>query len=210
MFSFRLASFWGGEFTPLLEAGVRADSGDAETGRGVEIGGGFRFRHVDRGLLVEATARSLVAHEEDPYREWGVGGSLRLDPGPDYRGLALRIDSAHGRAASTVQQLWSDAGAVALFPGTARGRHEAELGYGFTTLRGGVTVIPFGGVAFSPGARSVRVGSRLQVSSRWMLSLQADRSEYGLVAPAYGVLLRGHLISAPARDSGRFRPPPSE
>ena len=193
--SFRLASIWGGELSPLVEAGFRQDEGDAESGRGLEVASGLRYRNRDRGLFMEVTGRSLVSHEDERYREWGVGGSVRLDPGPDYLGLAVQVNSAHGAAASTVQRLWSDTGAVNYFPGTVRGRHEAEIGYGFETLRGGAMVIPFSGFVYSPsGTKSFRLGSRLKVGSRWMLSLQADRSRYAFYGPSYGVVLRGHLL----------------
>ena len=193
--SFRVISFWGGEFSPLLEAGVRDDAGDAETGRGLEVASGFRFQNRDRGFFVEATARSLVSHEDETYREWGVGGTLRLDPGPDYLGLAIQINSSQGAAASSVQRMWSDPGAVTYFPGMAQGRHEAEVGYGFRALRGGAMVIPFSGFAYSPsGANSFRLGSRLRIGSRWILSLQADRNRYGFRDPWYGLVLRGHLL----------------
>ena len=193
--SFRLASIWGGELSPLVEAGFRQDDGDAESGRGLEVASGLRYRNRDRGLFMEVTGRSLVAHENERYREWGLGGSVRLDPGPDYLGLAVQVNSAHGAAASTVQRLWSDTGAVNYFPGAVSGRHEAEIGYGFETLRGGAMVIPFSGFAYSPsGTKSFRLGSRMKVGSRWMLSLQADRSSYAFHGPSYGLFLRGHLF----------------
>ena len=194
--SFRLASIWGGELSPLVEAGFRQDDGDAESGRGLEVASGLRYRNRDRGLFMEVTGRSLVAHEDDRYREWGLGGSVRLDPGPDYLGLAVQVNSAHGAAASTVQRLWSDTGAVDYFPGAVRGRHEAEIGYGFETLRGGAMVIPFSGFVYSPsGTKSFRLGSRIKVGSRWMLSLQGDRINYAFHGPSYGVVVRGHLLS---------------
>ena len=193
--TFRVISFWGGDFSPLLEAGVRDDAGDAETGRGLEVASGFRYHQRDRGLFVEATARSLVSHEDESYREWALGGTLRLDPGPDYEGLAIQINSSRGAAASTVQRLWSDPGAVTYYPEMAQGRHEAEVGYGFRALRGGALVIPFSGFAYSPsGANSFRLGGRVRLGSRWILSLQADRNRYGFREPWYGVVLRGHLL----------------
>ena len=193
--SFRLASIWGGELSPLVEAGFRQDEGDAESGRGLEVASGLRYRNRDRGLFMEVTGRSLISHEDDRYREWGIGGSVRLDPGPDYLGLAVQVNSAHGAAASTVQRLWSDTGAVNYFPGAVRGRHEAEIGYGFETLRGGAMVIPFSGFVYSPsGTKSFRLGSRMKVGSRWMLSLQGDRSSYAFHGPSYGLVLRGHLF----------------
>ncbi len=204
--SFQLASIGGGELSPLVEAGFRQDAGDAESGQGLEVASGLRYRNRDRGLSMEMTGRSLVSHEDERYREWGLGGSLRLDPGPDYLGLAVRLHSVHGAAASTVQHLWSDTSAVNHFPGMLQGRHEAEIGYGFETLRGGAMVIPFSGFVYSPsGTRSFRFGSRMRVGARWALSLQADRSRYAFHGPSYGLVLRGHLLPevravAPDRD----------
>ena len=43
-----------------------------------------------RGLTVEAAARSLLAHEDGGYEEWGLSGNLQLDPGRLGRGLSLR------------------------------------------------------------------------------------------------------------------------
>ena len=188
---------------------MREDDGDAETGRGLEVAGGLRYQNRDRGLFAEVTTRSLVSHEDEIYREWGVGGTLRLDPGPDYLGLAIQINSSHGAAASSVQRLWSDPGAVSYLPGMVQGRHEAEIGYGFETLRGGAMVIPFSGFAYSPsGANSFRLGSRLRLGSRWILSLQADRNQYGFREPWYGVVLRGPPASGAmdAPGAGRGEP----
>ena len=128
-----------------------------------------------------------ITLEEDLLRD--------LDADDYYLGLAVQVNSAHGAAASTVQRLWSDTGAMSYLPAMVQGRHEAEIGYRFETLRGGAMVIPFGGFAYSPsGAKSFRLGSRMKVGSRWMLSLQADRSQYGFRGPSYGLVLRGHLL----------------
>ena len=76
----------GAVLTPALELGLRHDGGDAETGTGVEVGGRIRYTDAGSGLTVEANARTLVAHEDSGYEEWGAGGSVRLDP----RGLGAR------------------------------------------------------------------------------------------------------------------------
>ena len=48
-----------------------------------------------------------MAHEYCvPYEEWGVGGSLQLDPGRLGRGLSLRLDSGWGATASGADALW--------------------------------------------------------------------------------------------------------
>ena len=85
----------GAELTPNVELGLRYDDGDAETGAGVELGGGLRYADPALGLTVEATARALLAHEAGGYEEWGMGGSLQLDPGP---GSAAACPCASPRA----------------------------------------------------------------------------------------------------------------
>ena len=192
--SFRLVSVWGGELTPLVEAGFRRDGGDAETGRGLEVASGLRYANSERGLFLEMTGRSLVAHEDENYREWGLGGSLRLEP-PDSRGLALRVNSSPGAAASTVHGLWSETGAVSHFARPLLGRHEAEVGYGLAT-RGGATLMPFSAFVYAPGGtRGVRLGGRMRTVSGWTLSLSGSRSESPHYGASYGVLLRGSLLS---------------
>ena len=57
---FRLGE--GAALTPSAELTLRHDGGDAETGTGVELGGGLRYR--SGRPAVEACARTLLAHDE--------------------------------------------------------------------------------------------------------------------------------------------------
>ena len=121
-----------GALSPAAEVGVRYDAGDAETGVGVELGGGLRYALPAWGLSAEAGARVLLVHQDRDYREWGARGSLRLDPGAPRRGVALAVSSSWGPAASAAERLWSvrDAGElVGGDPEPAAGVVEAELGY---------------------------------------------------------------------------------
>ena len=59
----------GGVLKPSLEAGLRYDGGDAETGAGIELGGGLGY--AAGNLSFEVNARALVAHEDTEYEEWG-------------------------------------------------------------------------------------------------------------------------------------------
>ena len=59
----------GATFTPTGQVGLRLDGGDAETGSGVEVGGGLRY--IAGPLTIEGQVRMLVAHEESGYEEWG-------------------------------------------------------------------------------------------------------------------------------------------
>ena len=110
------------QVTPSVEIGVRYDGGDAETGTGVEIGGGLRYTHTGWRLTTEVTARALLTHQESSYKEWGVGGSVRLLPDEAGRGLSLRLNSSWGAAASGATQMWAQqplAGATATGPALA-------------------------------------------------------------------------------------------
>ena len=96
----------GGVLTPSLEIGLRHDGGDAETGSGLELGGGLRWAGL-KGFSVEVRARGLLAHEEHDYEEWGVSASIGLSPGEGDRGLSMRVGSAWGAASGGVERLWS-------------------------------------------------------------------------------------------------------
>ena len=93
----------GATFTPSAEIGLRHDGGDAETGTGVEIGGGLRY--TAGPLTVEGQVRSLVAHEDSGYEEWGMSGAIRVTPSPSGRGLTLSIAPAWGRTGSATERL---------------------------------------------------------------------------------------------------------
>ena len=81
----------GGELRPSVELGMRYESGDAEQGTGFEVGGGVRYSNPGSGVSVEVRGRGLVAGGgDDDYKEWGVGGSVRVQPGAMGQGfLAL-------------------------------------------------------------------------------------------------------------------------
>ena len=101
-----------GEFTPSAEIGLRHDGGDAETGTGIEIGAGLRY--VSGPVTVEAQARTLVAHEDSDYEEWGMSGAIRVTLSASGRGLTLSIAPAWGQTGSAAERLWSGHDARAL------------------------------------------------------------------------------------------------
>ena len=115
----------GAELTPNVELGLRYDDGAAETGAGVELGGGLRYADPVRGLTVEATARALLAHEAGGYEEWGMGGSLQLDPGRLGRGLSLRLASGWGLTDSSTETLWQQQTASGLAQRAGTDLHRA-------------------------------------------------------------------------------------
>ena len=170
----------GGSFTPSLELGLRHDGGDAETGSGVEVGGRLRYASA-WGLSIEASVRTLLAHEAAGYTEWGASGALRFDPGRQGKGFTASITPTWGAAGSGMGRLWDQQGATGLVPAdalapTAAGRLDAELGYGVATLRGRGLLTPYARVALTEGAdQAWHLGTRLALAETLNFSLEASR-----------------------------------
>ena len=186
----------GGTLTPSLELGVRQDGGDAETGTGIEAGAGLRY--AGGGVTVEGSVRTLLAHDETGYEEWGASGAVRIDPGPSGRGLSLTLSPSWGAASSGVDRLWSLADAQGLAANDdldPAGRLDAEAGYGLGGPDGLGIVTPYAGLALSgAGERTWRLGARWQVAPSISLNLEGMRGEPANDdAPAHGLMLRGVL-----------------
>ena len=179
--------------SPSFELGVRYDDGDAETGFGMELGGGLRYTDALLGLTVETKARALLAHEDGGYEEWGVGGSLSLDPGRLGRGLALRLDSGWGLAESGAQALWQRQTTAGIAPQhdiAAQGRVIAELGYGLDVPWTYSILTPYSGMEWTGAHRTLRLGWRYTLGRQLSLSLDGERREDGHTPPEYALMLR--------------------
>ena len=157
-----------------LEVGLRYDGGDADTGAGLELGGGIRYTHPETGLIMEANARGLVAHAESDYDEWGFGASIQLKPGPSQRGLSLTLTPSWGVVSSGVQGLWSQADmmSMAAYNNTdLKGHLDAELAYGMGALGGQGLLTSYAAFELSE-SNPLRLGTRLNVGSFFVLSLE--------------------------------------
>ena len=176
----------GGRLVPTLEVGLRQDGGDAETGMGIELGGGLAWTDPATGVAVEAKVRGLVAHEDADYGEWGASGSVRIAPGADGRGLTLTLSPAWGAAEGGAERLWSHRDARAFAPegeteAGAGSRLEAELGYGFSVLGGRAVATPWAGMTRSEADETLRLGQRLTMgASQWSLE-----SAFGAAGRSY-------------------------
>ena len=196
--SHRIALEGGQTLTPTLEVGLRRDGGDAETGTGIEVGGGLRLSDPARGLTVTAKTRGLLAHEDTAYREWGASGSVKLDPGAGGRGLALSLTPAWGADSGGAERLWSARDARGLAANDAfepAGRLAAEAGYGFGAFRGRGLATPFAGLSLSgAGDRTWRTGGRWTLGPGIRFSVEGTRSEPANDSAAeHGVAFRATL-----------------
>ena len=167
----------GGVLRPTLEAGLRYDGGDAETGAGIEIGGGLAY--AAGRLAVEVKGRVLLAHEDKKYEESGYSASIAYTPSEDGRGLSMRLGSAWGATQSGVQSLWSSQDASGLTRGAAMDlaqRFQAELGYGLSGRGKADTLwIPFVGAEAAGGGQALRMGLRLTSGPNREMGLELGR-----------------------------------
>ena len=190
---------------PTLEFGLRHDSGDAETGSGIELGAGIRYADAALGLSLEANARGLVAHQDSAYEEWGAWATIRLDPGEPGRGLSLSVSPTWGAASSGLDQLWNSTNApgyAASSPGYAAnswlnpgGRLSAELGYGVDAFQGrGMGTYYSGLERAGSGFQSWRLGKRWELGSQLQMSVEGERLESSLMDPNHAISVQGLLL----------------
>ena len=186
----------GGVITPSIELGVRYDDGDAETGMGVELGGGLRYADPLRGLTLETTARALLAHEDGGYEEWGVGGTLQFDPGVLGRGPAFSLVSAWGVTGSGAQELWLQqdmTGLARRHYTDPEGRIKAEWSYGLDVPWTNGIQTPYSSMELAGSGRTVRLGWSFELGHSLSLSLDGERRETSHEDPDHTLMLRTSL-----------------
>ena len=181
----------GGALAPRLELGLRHDGGDAETGFGLDLGGGLAWTHEESGIAAQVSGRGLLIHEAGGFRERGVAGSLTFDPRPESeRGMRLTLRQTMGAQASggmdALLGRTTLAGLAANDNGNdlQRQRLALKLGYGFPAFAGRFTSIPEAALGLSDSAREYSLGWRLTLTERSSnvleLGIEARRRE-----PAY-------------------------
>ena len=199
---FRFAG--GAHLTPSMEIGVRHDGGDAETGFGVDMGGGLSWSDPQRGLSAEIRGRGLLTHDADGFLERGFSGSLSWDPTPETaRGLKLTLSQTVGVQASGGMDALLERAPLAGLAANDDGesewgqpRFETRLGYGRPAFGNRLTAIPEMGFGFSGEQRDYSLGWRLTREARFGgslgLSLEARRQESANedVPPEHGIGVR--------------------
>ena len=82
----------GLSLTPRVEVGLRHDGGDAETGSGLDLGGGLLLVDPSTGLSADVRVRMLLVHEAAGFRDRGMSVSLSYNPTPSTPlGLTARV-----------------------------------------------------------------------------------------------------------------------
>ena len=192
----------GGTLRPWGEIGLFHDGGDGETGVGLELGGGLRYRNQAKGWSAEVFGRRRMVHGDALPREWGAGAAFRVDPGPADLGFSAILNQSWGRTGSGVERLWDQGPNDAAPSSLWGGRMELQLGYGFGVLGGHGVLTPHGAVTLGQGSdRAYQLGGRLEVGSGVALSLEAERRETDNTEPGHAIMLRGLLRFHPGEVS---------
>ena len=150
----------GGTLRPFVNAMARHDGGDGETGAGLELAGGVRYRHPVRRLAVTAEGRALAVHSIDSRREFGMALTVTVPPCRDLTGLSLHFESEFG-ADVGMSPMWRTASLGDAWPqGTgARGwTLNGRIGYGRRMPIGVAT--PFIEVNAGAGRSRAALGTR--------------------------------------------------
>ena len=182
----------GGSVRPTLEAGLRHDGGDAETGFGVELGGGFAWEAPRLGLSLDLSGRRLVTHDADDLEDRGFAASLAFDPDPSTeRGLSLALGQEIGGASSggldalfQIEPLSERAGSE------SDTRWTAEAAWGFPAFSRRFTGSPHIGLGIATGARDYTLGWRLTPETGGLdlgFGVTATRSESDGAEPQHGI-----------------------
>lgn len=95
--------------TPSVEIGIRQDGGDAETGRGIDLGGGLVVQDPNSGLQIDLRMRTLLVHEAEGFTERGISIAVGWNPTPQTPlGFSANITPAWGtNTQSGADAMWN-------------------------------------------------------------------------------------------------------
>ncbi len=181
-----------GQLKPTLAVGARHDGGDAETGFGVELGGGVAWAVPTVGLALNVEGRTLLTHREDDFQDQGVAASFTFDPDPATPlgpSLTLRQDWG-GQATGGLDALFAPNPLAQRQGTTATRRWGTEAAWGFPVFDGAFTGSPHVGLGLATGTRDYRLGWRLvpaTPASALSVGLQATRRERDAARPEHTV-----------------------
>ena len=175
----------GASLSPSLEVGLRQDSGDAETGFGMDLGAGLSWSDPERGITATVKGRTLLSHGAEDFQDQGLALSFSWQPSPSNRGASLSLSHAVGLPAEGGLAALLNPTAIEVLdePNSSGERFEARLAYGFPFYNDRLTLTPAVATALSPSSRSYSLLWSLTphdehlVGEPWQLSLEGERQE---------------------------------
>ena len=173
---------------PYLEANVRQDGGDTESGIGMELSGGVRIDYPAWQLKGDVRSHGLIMHTADDFTEWGLSGAIQVGRRSDGFMVVLRPSWGPRQTSGLHQQQ------TILDVGPAHGgthQTDLEVGYGRPWRSGDIRSVI--GVTQFSSSRLFRVGGELRPWNQVSFSVSAlghqDQSNIG----SLGVNLQGSM-----------------
>ena len=162
--SWTLALDGGGRLRPRLEIGARHDGGDAETGLGIELGGGVSWTDPGLGVSLDLSGRTLVVHDDGDLADRGVSLVVTFDPDPGTkRGPTISMKQDLGGAASGgIDALFAHDPLEDRAGGDSGVRRTLEAAWGLPAFGGRFTGSPHAGLSTAGDARDWTLGWRLE------------------------------------------------
>ena len=183
--------------TPSVEVGLRRDGGDAETGAGMDVGGGLAFSDRVTGLSLDVRVRTLVVHQAEGFSERGMSLSLGWDPTPSSPlGLTARVaPSWGGQARGGAESLWGNQMAYGMGSHQmygSGGQLNAEVGYGLPVGARFVGT-PKVGLTSSTYGRDYRFGYGLGVLEQGRVNFELAAEAQRRESPTAGEVSNGFM-----------------
>ena len=146
----------GASILPSVEVGFRSDGGDAETGLGVDIGAAVAYNNPQQGISTAISARSLVTHGSEAFRQQGMSFSFAWQPDPSDRGVSLSLEHTMGIPTTEGIDALLNPVVIQHFDGTGSDGHhlQAQLAYGLPAADDRLTITPALVLALSPSSSS--------------------------------------------------------
>ena len=175
----------GASLSPSLEVGLRQDSGDAETGFGMDLGAGLSWNDPERGVTAAVKGRTLLSHGAEDFQDQGLALSFSWEPNSSNRGPSFSLSHAVGLPAEGGMAALLNPTAIEVLdePHSSGERFEARLAYGFPFYNDRLTLTPAVAAALSTSSSSYSLLWSLTphdehlMGEPWQLSLEGERQE---------------------------------
>ena len=180
----------GGTITPVLEAGLRYDSGDDESGLGAVLGAGIR--HNLDGWVVKGKVHAVVG--QNNYQEWGIHGTIEKAPNVNQQGLSFSVNPSYGATDISMQQVYGRDQTSVSNNGTSNDyamRLNARMDYGLSVsgIRG--MLVPYSEATLGEQSRDYELGINWKRHSAFNINLSVERETRD--TSKHGILLESKV-----------------
>ena len=122
----------------FIDAGVRFDRGDAQSGTGLEVGGRLRYEPENPRFMFELGGRVLLAHSEENFRNRSIYGLFRIMPNTDGQGFSMDLQPSIGNSENLVFADGNKSHPLLSKTQNPEDRVNLKLGYGLEIFGGQV------------------------------------------------------------------------